>query len=399
MKISTAHLRPPRSHTTHSHTPQPRTPQPYTTRSRAFTLIEVVTVTAISSILILVTVAWVVSLLGASAAGVSQSGNTTAAAFVTSRLTTDLRQAVDCSGYGLDTPFYSFSPTQIAFYSAVGSRTTTLSGASSNTATTLSVGVSAGASTITVTSSSGLIVGSQLIVGDPNNVFDSVLISSITGTNVTLSSAVGHTYPSGTAVSAPGSSITLTSTSGITPGSVLTVGTGSTGEMVTVSYITGSTAVLVTPLQFSHLNGESVTFGGATSLVTWRVQGTTLQRAVITGSATCDPAAFASGYTSPTWVTVASGIVCSATVTSDGNCLTGTPNDPLYFSAYSGGIPAPGGTTSAPISCTGAGATACYFSSVGLTTSIVGSGNGGVVSSYANQFSVRLSGSRLGNGA
>jgi hypothetical protein len=218
-------------------------------------------------------------------------------------------------------------------------------------------------------------------------------IQSVSSGSVTLAQSLTHTYVSGTAVTVPAANLALTSTNGITPGTQLTIGTGATQETDTVSYVSGGTVTLVNALNYSHSSGETVTFTGGIGLVTWRVSGGNLQRAVISGSASCSPGAFASGYASPTWVTIASGIDCLNTTTSGENCVTTTPTDPVYFTALLGGTAQSGGTIASPLNCTGAGASSCYFDNVGLSATL--SEAGGTLR-YAQNFPVNTNGSRLG---
>ncbi len=362
---------------------------------RGFTLVELVTVTVVAAILILMGIGWVASLVLTSDSSISQSANSTNATYVTARLGADLLGAVDCNAYGLDVPFYSFSPTQIAFYERVGTTSTTLSASTATTSTTLSANVSVGSATLSVTSTTGLAVGQQIIVGS-GSVTDTLTISGVGAGAVQVSTGVTHSYPSGTPVTASGAHLSLNSTAGLTPGTTVTIGSGSTQESGIVSYVSGSTAYLVNALTYQHSSGETVTFPGAIDLVAWRVSNNTLQRTVVTGASTCNPSSFAAGLSTATWVTIANGFHCAVTSSGTGNCVAGTVSDPLYFQPYSGGAAVSGGTIASPLDCTGSGASTCYFDTVGVQASLVGAGGGGTVLRYNQQFPVNLSGSRLG---
>jgi hypothetical protein len=342
------------------------------------------------------TIGWVVSLMVTSAASVEQTSNSTNASYITSRLGSDLKAAVDCNPYGLDVPFYSFSPSQIAFYERVGVTTTSLSQNSASISTSLSSGASVGATSISVVGTTGLVVGQTITIGNPSGVNDQDTISGIGSNSVSLSHTLTHTYFSGTAVNAPAASLSVASAAGITPGTRLAIGTGATQETATVSYASGNTVQLLGPLSYNHTSGESVTFPGGIALVAWRVSNGLLQRAVVSGvNGSCAPGNFAGGYANPTWVTVASGVTCQLTTTSGENCVTGSPSDPVYFQGYSGGQLQSGGTIASPLDCTGAGAGACYFSDVLFSADLTNPGGSGTTLKFSQQFSVNLSGSRL----
>jgi prepilin-type N-terminal cleavage/methylation domain-containing protein len=367
-------------------------------KGRGFTLVEVVMVTVLSAVLILMSIGWAASLAVTSTNALAQSGNTTNAAYITSRLGSDLLGAVDCNQYGLDTPFYSFSPSQIAFYEKVGSASTTLSGAPAVTSTVSSAQANAGATAINLVSTTGIIVGQEMLIGSPIGVNDIVTVTSLGTGTVSFSPALAHTYISGTPSEVPGASLSPSSTTGIGPGTVLTIGTGASQESSTVSYVSGSTVHLVQPMTYLHSSGETVSFTGSTDLVAWRVSADVLQRAVITESGACSASGFASGYATATWVTIATGVNCQLTSTRGAgeNCITGAPSDPIYFQAYSKGTLQSGGTVSAPLNCTGSGASACYFDTVSFTAQLVAAGTAKATSPFSQSFSVNLSGSHLG---
>jgi prepilin-type N-terminal cleavage/methylation domain-containing protein len=366
---------------------------------RGFTLVEVVVVTVVSVILIVAAIGWVMGLVVTSSTSLAQSANTTNAAYINSRMSSDLLGAVDCNAYGLDTPFYSFSPTQIAFYDKVGTTSTTLSSNSAVTATTTTDQASSGASTISVVSVAGITVGQEMIIGDPSGVNDEVTVSGLGSSSVQFTPALLHTYGSGSNVEVPGASITPVSTSNIDPGTVLTIGTGATQETATVSYVQSGTVHLVEGLTYLHDSGESVTFAGGIDLVTWRVSDGTLQRAVIAGGATCNPTNFSTGYSAPTWVTIATGVDCQLTSTTGvgENCVTDSPNNPIFFQGYTAGVAQNGGTISSPLTCAGAEATECYFDTVTFSAQLVNQGTTGAALKFSQSFPVNLSGSRLGS--
>jgi hypothetical protein len=209
----------------------------------------------------------------------------------------------------------------------------------------------------------------------------------------------------GTSVTAPAAAITVASTSGITPGTQLSIGTGTTQDTATVSYVSGSSVHLLNALTYGHSSGDTVTFTGTIELVSWRVtvpdEGVAvglLQRAVISGgSGTCSSSNFTTGFSSPTWITIASNVKCQLTAGTGENCITSSPSDPIFFQAYSGGTLQSAGNSGTALSCTGTGASACYFSSVLLSADLADANATGSTLKFSQSFPVNLSGSRLGS--
>lgn len=142
------------------------------------------------------------------------------------------------------------------------------------TSTTLSIGSAAGATSFTVTSPTGFATGQEVIIDTGGNQ-EARLISGVAGSVITVADALffphltsvavitGTTTTLSAPVTAPTSTITVTSATGITTGTfvqvdVNSVFTGTTSEVRKVTNVVTTTLTLDSPLTFNHANAAQV---------------------------------------------------------------------------------------------------------------------------------------------
>lgn len=142
------------------------------------------------------------------------------------------------------------------------------------TSTTLNGSTVTGATSFTVTSPTGFVIGQEVLVGTGGNQ-EARLISNVVGSVITVADALLYPHANGVAVStgttttlaalvtAPTSTITVTSATGIVQGTVLQVDVnsvfnGRTSEVRVVTNVVSTTVTLDQPLTFNHASGSQV---------------------------------------------------------------------------------------------------------------------------------------------
>lgn len=143
------------------------------------------------------------------------------------------------------------------------------------TSTTSTLATIVGATSVTVTSPTGFVIGQELIIDTGAN-REARLISNVAGSVITVADAFSNPHASGAAVvtgttttlsapvTAPTSSVTVTSAAGIVANTtfvqidVNTVSGVKTSEVRKVTNVVTNTLTLDTPLSFNHATGAQV---------------------------------------------------------------------------------------------------------------------------------------------
>lgn len=142
------------------------------------------------------------------------------------------------------------------------------------TSTTLNGSTISGATTITVASATGFVVGQYVIVDVAGNQ-EQRLISNVAGSVITVADALYYTHDTGVAVksgstttlngalTAPTTTVTVTSAAGITTGSYIqidvnSVAGGKTSEVRKVTNVAGTTLTIDTAITVNHSTGAQV---------------------------------------------------------------------------------------------------------------------------------------------
>jgi hypothetical protein len=85
-------------------------------KTRAYTLLEVVIVLAFTSVLILMMIGWVSGLMSTSSTLLSATASNSDLSYLSSTFSADATSAVVCASDGLGVPWYSFSSSQVGLY-------------------------------------------------------------------------------------------------------------------------------------------------------------------------------------------------------------------------------------------------------------------------------------------